>query len=114
MADMKTLTYSIHTALRQMLDESDILQEQLAVEADISKGSVTNYIKGRQLPKWTTVRLWATACGFDPEDPTLRELWDEARQLRARTHESGCIYGGHPPNLFDFLPDFDEFGRWAS
>jgi transcriptional regulator with XRE-family HTH domain len=87
---MRTLTYTLHTALRQMVDESGVNQEQLADACDISKGSVTNYLKGRTTPKWTTVRMWADACGFDADDQTLRELWDSARRF-------GCIHGWSPP-----------------
>lgn len=89
---MKTLTYTLHTALRQMVDESGVNQEELADACDISKGSVTNYLKGRTVPKWTTVRMWADACGFDPEDDKLRELWDMARRF-------GCVYGSIPGQL---------------
>lgn len=77
---MRTLTYTLHTALRQMVDDSGINQDELAEACDISKGSVTNYIKGRTIPKWSTVERWANACGFDAADPMLRELWEQARR----------------------------------
>lgn len=100
---MKTLTYTLQTALRQMVDESSIEQKDLAVACDISKGSVSNYLKGRTVPKWSTVRMWADACGFDPDDPKLRQLWDDARRF-------GCIHGASPPQPALF--DRDDRGRW--
>jgi len=76
---MKHIEFTLAAALRQMLDESGMHQSDLAVGADISKGSVTNYAKGRTVPRWSAVQRWAEACGFDPEDKTLRALWVAAR-----------------------------------
>ena len=105
MRRMKTITYTLSAALRQMLDDSDLRQEELAELADISKGSVTNYAKGRTIPRWTAVQRWAVACGYDPDDPTLRALWDEARSaVTARYHPidmsgvpPGRLGGGRTP-----------------
>jgi len=76
---MKHIEFTLAAALRQMLDESGMHQSDLAESADISKGSVTNYAKGRTVPRWSAVQRWAQACGFDPEDETLRALWVAAR-----------------------------------
>lgn len=100
---MKTLEFTLAGALRHMLDDSGLHQIDLAERADISKGSVTNYAKGRQVPRWSTVQRWAKACDFDPEDPTLRQLWEAAR-------EHGWIYGADPPQPALF--DGDDMGRW--
>lgn len=100
---MMTIEFNLATALRQMLDTSGVQQEQLALDVDISKGSVTNYVKGRTVPKWSVVQRWAEVCDFDPEDQTLRHLWEEARR-------SGWIYGADPPQPAMF--ERDERGRW--
>jgi transcriptional regulator with XRE-family HTH domain len=83
---MKTLEFTLAAALRHMLDESGLQQIELAEQADISKGSVTNYAKGRQVPRWSTVQRWAEACDYDPDDDTLRHLWLAAK------------YGTTPPD----------------
>ena len=79
MDDMKTLEFTLAAALRLMLDESELPQADLAERVDISKGSVSNYARGRSVPRWTAVQRWAIACGFDPDDDTLRALWLAAK-----------------------------------
>jgi transcriptional regulator with XRE-family HTH domain len=76
---MKHIEFTLAAALRQMLDDSGIHQADLAERADISKGSVTNYTKGRTVPRWSAVQRWAKECGYDPDDETLRALWMAAR-----------------------------------
>lgn len=90
---MKTLHFTLAGALSQMLDESGLKQEQFAEATDISKGSITNYIKGRTVPRWSTVQRWAEVCEHDPDSPLLRELWEEARR-------SGWLY---ERTLFDVI-----------
>ena len=78
---MKVIELTLAVALRQMLDDSGFHQDELARRADIAKGSITNYTKGRTVPKWSTVRRWAETCGYEPDDPLLHDLWEKAKGI---------------------------------
>lgn len=71
---MRTLDFTLNSALRQMLDDSELGHAELAERIEIGTGSITNYTRGRTVPKWRVVQDWAIECGYDPDDPTLREL----------------------------------------
>jgi transcriptional regulator with XRE-family HTH domain len=99
---MKPFRFTLAAAMRQMLDESGLQQADIVELAEVSKGSVTNYTKGRTVPKWTTVQRWASLCDYDPNDETLRQLWEEARV-------SGWVEECVPNDctLFDYLAGLD-------
>lgn len=89
---MKTLEFTLHGALRQMLDESQLPNETIAQKTETSKGSVSNYARGRTVPKWSVVKVWAETCEYDPEDPLLRVLWENAK--RTAPKRGGAVKRG--------------------
>ena len=103
---MKAFTPTLAGALHQMLDESGMDQKAVAERAEISKGSVTNYVKGRYIPKWRTVQEWARVCGFNPDDATLRRLWNIAKNGHDPDGGSSTLRPRQDSNLrpLDYTP----------
>lgn len=77
---MKQLEWSVADAIMKMRSSAQLDQAQLAEIVGVSRSSISNYERGLTLPhNFKTVQRMAVACGYDPDDPTLRRLWETAR-----------------------------------
>ena len=71
------LTWDLSDAVERMRTKAGLDQGELAERVGVSRGSISNWERGRTAPhNFKTVQRVAIECGFDPDDPTLRELWD--------------------------------------
>lgn len=104
---MRTLDFTLASAIRQMLNDADLGHAEFADAIDIGAGSVTNYTKGRTVPRWSTVRRWAEACKYDPDDPQLRFLWEKARGTAPKRGGAGDTWAprGSNPRPSDVMFD---------
>jgi transcriptional regulator with XRE-family HTH domain len=85
MTTTQRLHFTLGDAVEKMRSAAHLEQEQLANEVGISRSTVSNYERDKSAPpNFRTVQRIAAACGYDPDDPSLKELWEEARR-------SGCI-----------------------
>lgn len=66
---MRTLDFTLASALRQMLNDADLGHAEFADAIDIGAGSVTNYTKGRRLVTAAMVDAGVKSCAGDGVSP---------------------------------------------
>lgn len=57
--------WTIADRLRKAREVSELEQEQFAAEIGVSRGTISNYEKGKVSPRLIVLRAWALRCGVD-------------------------------------------------